>query len=122
MLSARDYASVVAGSFAFSAHRQFFLWQCPVAFILSDRDLRAKVRAWNISKREDHVSTSIINRNPHKLDTRKNLKILEFLASNRLKSLGRNFQYWGFCGSPACSEFAQWLIDDMRGSGSLIFG
>ncbi|MEO7690921.1 MAG: hypothetical protein ABIS51_16690 [Sphingomonas sp.] len=51
LLSARDYAAEVAGGFSFNASRKHLLWLCTTAFILSDKELRSLVRAWNISHR-----------------------------------------------------------------------
>jgi hypothetical protein len=50
LLSARDFAGVVAQTFPFTAPRRHFIWLCATAYILSDRDLRARVRSWNIAQ------------------------------------------------------------------------
>jgi hypothetical protein len=49
LLSARDYAEIIAkrsGS-SFTAPRRRFLWICTAAFILSDKELRSRVRSWS---------------------------------------------------------------------------
>jgi hypothetical protein len=49
LLSARDYAEVITKSSgaAFTAPRRRFIWICAAAFILSDKDLRSRVRSWS---------------------------------------------------------------------------
>lgn len=51
LLSARDYALMVTSAYPFTVHRKRFLSVGTTAFILSDKDLRSLVRAWNISQR-----------------------------------------------------------------------
>jgi hypothetical protein len=48
LLSARDYAEIVSKSFPFTAPRRRLIWICATAFILSDKELRSRVRAWDI--------------------------------------------------------------------------
>lgn len=49
MLSARDYAEMVAKSSgsSFTAPRRRFIWICAAAFILNDKELRSRVRSWS---------------------------------------------------------------------------
>ncbi|WP_340266137.1 hypothetical protein [Sphingobium mellinum] len=69
LLSARDYAEVVARRFSFTAARRKFIWTAAAAFILADADLRSRVRAWNIARRNDgfgDISAGIANHKPYK--------------------------------------------------------
>lgn len=89
MLSARDYAEKIMSGYRFSAPRSLLLWICTTAFILSDKDLRSLIRAWNIAHRD---------RSP------------AFATGTYRKCYKK------------VSKFASRLVDDMRGSGSEIFG
>lgn len=70
LLSARDYAAAVIRAAPFTAPRRHFIWLCATAFILADKDLRSRVRAWNIacfSKGYSDISVGIANHKPYKL-------------------------------------------------------
>lgn len=88
MLSARDYAEVVAGSYSFTAPRREFIWLCVTAFILESQDLRSRIRSWNIRNGPGNISSGISRHKPYK----------------------------------TVSAFAEKLVKDMQGSGSLLFG
>jgi hypothetical protein len=69
LLSVRDYAQVVARRFSFTAVRREFIWTCTAAFILADADLRSRVRAWNIARRNDgfgEIAAGIATHKPYK--------------------------------------------------------
>lgn len=50
MLSAREYAELVADGYSFTAPRKRLLALCTAAFILSDRETRSIVKAWSIAR------------------------------------------------------------------------
>ncbi|HEX8513675.1 MAG TPA: hypothetical protein VF688_11290 [Allosphingosinicella sp.] len=69
LLSARDYAEVVAKGFPFTAARRRLIWVCATAFILSDRELRSLVRSWSIacwSRGSSGVSGGIVHHKPYR--------------------------------------------------------
>ena len=69
LLSARDYAEVVARSFSFTAARWDLIWHCTAAFILSDTDLRSRVKAWSIASWKNgygEIAAGIGNHKPYK--------------------------------------------------------
>lgn len=70
LLSAKDYAAAIARSAPYSAPRRHFIWLCATAFILADKDLRSRVRAWSIacfSKGYTDISVGIAHHKPYKL-------------------------------------------------------
>jgi hypothetical protein len=50
LLSAREYAEMIASRFSFTAPRRHLISLCVAAFILSDRDLRSIVNTWSIAR------------------------------------------------------------------------
>ncbi len=65
MLCARDYARVIASQWKFTAPRRELIWLSVAAYILSDRDLRARIRSWN-ARANMHIETGIANHPPFK--------------------------------------------------------
>lgn len=66
LLSARDYALVIAKNYQFTGERGRFLWFCITAFILSDKDIRARVRSWNIRNAHGDLHVGILHHKAYK--------------------------------------------------------
>ena len=66
ILCARDYEEVIAKSLPITGYRREFLWFCIAAFILSDRDLRARVRAWSDKSGFGGIASGIATHRPYK--------------------------------------------------------
>lgn len=66
LLCARDYAEAVAQPLRFTGYRKAFLSFCIAEFILSDKDLRSRVRAWCIKSDFGGVASGITTHKPYK--------------------------------------------------------
>lgn len=90
MLSARDYAGAVVHNAPFTAPRRRFLWVCTTAFILADKDLRAKVRAINSTRYRSHfsISTGIANDQPYKIVSKFASKVVDDMRAQGAQIFG----------------------------------
>jgi hypothetical protein len=91
LLSARDYAEIVSKSFPFTAPRRRFIWICSTAFILSDKELRSRVRAWDIRcwrEGSSDIACGIAFHKPFKQVTKFAQKLIKDMRSQGAEIFG----------------------------------
>lgn len=80
LLSARDYGEAVAKRFSFTAPRRRLIWLSATAVILSDKDLRSRVRSWSErcwSRASPDLSFGIASHKPYKLVTKFTAELID---------------------------------------------
>jgi hypothetical protein len=91
LLSARDYAEVVAKSFPFTSTRRRLIWVCATAFILADKELRGRVRSWSIacwSRGSSGVEAGIATHRPYKVITKFAARLVDDMRAEGAEIFG----------------------------------
>jgi hypothetical protein len=90
LLSARDYGEIVASEFPFTGLRKRLVWLSATAFILSDKDLRSRVRSWSCLgwSRGSSGRSGIVYHKPYKLVASFAAKLIDDMRSQGAEIFG----------------------------------